>query len=512
MQGGFWATVGKRRFFLLWVSLILLVFLSISLLNSLGQILSGKDGANSSANGPGVSIDNPVFSPLARASHIRTFEFSPGAHVIYDGNAGRNFLQDNASEPEWWTTADQAPPDSDPSLEGHDRSPSGNVSDNPVPRLRSGDFDLQARAREFISAGVADLLDLLRDKDVNRSSDNSGSKSNPFDEVLKNSSSATSSSATSSENSATAADKSPKTGSTDSAKPDQTAAAPASSSGGTPAQANGTFLFIGSFGDEQVATVVGTSQGLVSLSDNSAASFNLAGLGNQSYDLKIILRNAENQESIAYGDVNGDGYPDLVVTNKVDNVAYVYLNDGQGNYILNSQIDGGLGPAATAIADFNGDGSPDIALMTQIAKQIVVDGPGLRKFIFLPTSKIDKAYSSLIPYDYNGDGLNDLLLTDYLGQTVSVYLNQGDATFVESGSSPLDSFPYLQSTADLNGDGIADTVYVQHFGNQISIVVVNGADGSVSSLVNAIFDPSVYFVVGDFNQDGVIDIGIAHRQ
>jgi hypothetical protein len=196
----------------------------------------------------------------------------------------------------------------------------------------------------------------------------------------------------------------------------------------------------------------------------------------------------------------------------VDNETYVYLNDGQGNYILTSQIDGGLGPAATAIADFNGDGSPDIAVMTQIAGQIVVDGKGLRKFIFLPSSKIDKAYSSFIPYDFNGDGINDLLLTDYLGQTVSVYLNQGDATFVESSSSPLDSFPYLQCKADLNGDGIADTVYVQHFGNQISIVVVNGADGSISSLGNAIFDPSVYFVVGDFNQDGVFDIAIAHRQ
>jgi hypothetical protein len=117
-----------------------------------------------------------------------------------------------------------------------------------------------------------------------------------------------------------------------------------------------------------------------------------------------------------------------------------------------------------------------------------------------------------MPYDFDGDGVNDLLLTNYSDLTVSVYLNQKDATFVESTVLPLQSFPFLQSKADLNGDGIDDVVYVQHVGDQISIVVVNGKDGSISSLANTMLDPSIYYVLGDFNQDGVIDIAIAHRR
>ncbi|MGD0101093.1 MAG: VCBS repeat-containing protein [Acidobacteriota bacterium] len=370
-----------------------------------------------------------------------------------------------------------------------------------MPRLRSGNFDAQARAGDFISSGVADLLNMLREKDLKRSLDKDSSTTNPFEEALT----------TASNDEAPA--KAKQTSSPDSAaKQVQKTADNPSSSGGDPAKTNGIFLFIGNFADQQVAATTATAQDLIVPSNSSAATFDLAGFGKQSFDLNIILRNPDNQESIAVGDLNGDGFPDLVITSRVNNRAFVYINDGQGNYVLKSDIYGGFGPAAAAIANFGGDGSPDIAVMLADDKRIVVDGNGLRRFIFLPTSLIDRVYSSIMPYDFDGDGVNDLLLTNYSDLTVSVYLNQKDATFVESTVLPLQSFPFLQSKADLNGDGIDDVVYVQHVGNQVSIVVVNGKDGSISSLANTISDPSIYYVLGDFNQDGVIDIAIAHRR
>jgi len=350
--------------------------------------------------------------------------------------------------------------------------------------------------------GVADLLSSLRQKDLKRSSDKDGS-TNPFEQALK----ATSSDA--------AVDKTKTAANTDITKQDQKTAqnnSTTSAGGGTSAKTNSKFLFIGNFNDRLVGTVLATSQDLFYQSKANAAVFDLGDLGKQSFDLDIILRNIDNQESISFGDLNGDGFPDLVVTNMVTNRAYVFLNDGQGNFTISSEIYGGLGSAAAAIGDFNGDGSPDVAVVIQTGKSIVVDGKGLRKFIFLPTSPIDNEYSSIIPCDFNGNGINDLLLTNYRDLSVSVYLNQGDATFVESTSLPLQSFPYLQYKADLNGDGIDDLVYVQHIGNQISIVVVNGMDGRISSLANTAVDPSVYYVLGDFNQDGVIDIAIARRK
>ncbi len=503
MRGGFLAGIKKKKSFLLWLAPIAFILVSIPVLSSLGQILSLKNTAGLETKSSSLISENPVFIPLVRASrHFQ--ELNSGSRVIYDGNsiADRSFSWEDQSKPEWWIPeVEGAESESAQLSESHNSISSEKLlSQNPLPRLRSGDLDAQARALEFISMGVTDLLNSLREKNLNRSSDGS---TNPFEQALK----ATSSNA--------AVDKTKTAATPDAPKQEQQPAqntSTASAGGGTPAKTNGKFLFIGNFDGQQVGTVLATSQDLFYQSNASAAVFDLAGLGNQSFDLNIILRNIDNQESISYGDLNGDGFPDLVVTNMVTNRAYVFLNDGQGNFTISSEIYGGLGPAAAAIGDFNGDGSPDVAVIIQTGKSIVVDGKGLRKFIFLPTSPIDKVYSSIIPYDFNGDGLNDLLLTNFGDSTTSVYLNQGDGTFVESTSLPLQSFPYLQYKADLNGDGIEDLVYVQHVGNQISIVVVNGMDGRISALANTAVDPSVYYVLGDFNQDGVIDIAIARHR
>lgn len=510
MRGEFPADLKKRKSFLLWGLLVLFLLVFIPVLSSLGQILSVKNITGGEAKGFSSILDNPVFSPLVRASsHFQESPFTSGSHVIYDGStmADWNLSWEDQDKPEWWIAEDQGV-EFERSSENNNGTTAGEKpsSQNPVPRLSFGNLNAQARASEFISTGVADLLNRLREKDLTRSSSTDG-LTNPFEEALTVASSETNSDPTKK----AAAPNTP-TQNQSVAKSDAQNSAPASNGGGTPVKTNNNFLFVGNFNNQQVGTVLATSQDLFSQSSASTATFDLSGYGQQSFNLYIILRNINNQESISFGDLNGDGFPDLVVTNMVTNKALIYLNDGQGNYNIYSEIDGGLGPVAATISDFNGDGSPDVAVLFQTTQNIVTDGKGIRKFIFLPTSPVDKQYSSLIPYDFDGNGINDLLLTNYSDLTVSVYLNQGDGTFVESTSLPIQSFPLLQYKADLNGDGIDDLVYVQHIGNQISIVVVNGKDGTISSLVNTALDPSIYYVLGDFNQDGVIDIAIAHSQ
>lgn len=510
MQGGVLVNIEKKKSFLLWGALLFGGLFSISMLTSLGQILSQKDSADPELLARVISADSSAFNPAARAKTLfRSFEFSQGAHIIYDGNAiaGRNFFDSDEAESAWWISSDSAIPEMEAVRESAGET-SSLKNGNPVPRLWAGDFDPQARAKEFVSMGVADLLNLLRDKDLKRSYDKDA-KSNPFEEALKNSSGESAGDEKSAESTG---DKTKSSSNGDSSNQDQQGSTDASSGEGTPAQTANPFLIVGGFGDQLLTVASGTSQELLYPVNNSGAVLDIAGAGIQTFDLKMLLRNSDSRESIAFGDLNSDGFPDLVVTNRATNKAYIYINDGQGNYVITSEIYGGLSPAAATIADFGGEGSPDIAVIIQTGKRIVVDGKGLRKFIFFPTSEIDKPYSSLLPCDFDGNGINDLLLTDYGDHTVSMYLNQGDGTFVHSGSYPIESIPYLQAKADLNGDGIEDSVFVQHVGNQVAIVMVNGADNSVSSLANTTYDPSVYYVLGDFNQDGVADIAIARRR
>ena len=54
--------------------------------------------------------------------------------------------------------------------------------------------------------------------------------------------------------------------------------------------------------------------------------------------------------------------------------------------------------------------------------------------------------------------------------------------------------------------------YIQSLGDNISVAMMNGKDGTISNLGNMTLDPSLCFVLGDFNMDGIVDIALAHRK
>jgi hypothetical protein len=61
-------------------------------------------------------------------------------------------------------------------------------------------------------------------------------------------------------------------------------------------------------------------------------------------------------------DLNGDGKPDLAVTNDTDNTVSVLLNDGGGTLAAKVDYATGKEPVSVAVGDINGDGKPDLAV------------------------------------------------------------------------------------------------------------------------------------------------------
>jgi hypothetical protein len=191
---------------------------------------------------------------------------------------------------------------------------------------------------------------------------------------------------------------------------------------------------------------------------------------------------------LAVGDFNGDGRPDLVVSNNGDNTVSVLLNTTPAGsemvtFAAQQTFSVGSAPTGVAVADFNGDGRPDIAVVNLNDKTVRV------LLNTTPAGATTLSFNGSVPFnvgagpegiavgDFNGDGRPDLAVTNEVDKTVSVLLNTTAAgsmtpTFAAQKTFAVGTNPVGVAAADLNGDGRPD------------LVVTNASDKTVSVLLN----------------------------
>src|SRR5215510_3106608 len=112
--------------------------------------------------------------------------------------------------------------------------------------------------------------------------------------------------------------------------------------------------------------------------------------------------------SVAVGDLNGDGQPDLAVANFASNSVSILLGKGDGRFTAAQNFRVGSNPYFVAVGDFNGDQRLDLAVANS--------------------------------------GSND----------VSILLGEGDGRFTEARNFPAGSHPWSVAVGDFNGDDKAD--------------------------------------------------------
>src|SRR5437660_9756630 len=69
--------------------------------------------------------------------------------------------------------------------------------------------------------------------------------------------------------------------------------------------------------------------------------------------------------SVVIGDLNGDGKPDLAVSNDGDESVSILLNTGTGSFGSATRVDVGPSPPSVAIGGLNGGGKLDVAVANE---------------------------------------------------------------------------------------------------------------------------------------------------
>jgi len=212
--------------------------------------------------------------------------------------------------------------------------------------------------------------------------------------------------------------------------------------------------------------------------------------------------------AIAVADFNGDGKADLATANI--NSAHVAVLLGNGDGTFGSAVGYLAANTSTslALADFNGDGKLDIA--TGNAGSIsLLRGNGNGTFqAALVYQNAGPQGQTIATGDFNGDGKPDLVSANSFGDNVSVLLGNGDGTFQSAATYAAGTEPRWVVVADFNGDGRLDLAVANEGDNDVTLLLGNGAGGftAATGAPFTVGNGPVYVAAGDFNGDGRPDL------
>jgi hypothetical protein len=236
--------------------------------------------------------------------------------------------------------------------------------------------------------------------------------------------------------------------------------------------------------------------------------------------------------SIVSGDVNGDGLPDLLVTDQTGQGltgSQIYINQGNGLFAIGALVveSGRYNiPMAGVLADVNGDGCLDAVVGDINGFVWVALGDCKGNFPSVTSVPMGDSNSQIALADVNGDGHLDILTTstpsalsgggigDIAGNNLCVAFGDGQGNFSPGRVYTGTGESYSLALADFNGDGKPDVVTVSPETDTSTVYLNDGSGGfgfpqgawvgvPNNEIINAPISPVSF---ADVNGDGKSDV------
>ncbi len=222
--------------------------------------------------------------------------------------------------------------------------------------------------------------------------------------------------------------------------------------------------------------------------------------------------------AVALADLNNDTKLDVIVGKDQQTLFYVLLNDGTGTLGAATSFASGLGANSIAVGNFNNDGQPDIAIANSLSDSVTVSlGDGKMDLaVFRPTTGawyiLQSSNGLLASYfwglegdvptqaDFDADGKTD----------VAVFRKPGGIWYVLRSSDNSLTTQFWGQTGDrplpgdYDGDDKAD--FVVYRPSQGAWYVRRSSGGSFMTVILTTHTPSHQTAPGDFDGDGSIDV------
>lgn len=217
------------------------------------------------------------------------------------------------------------------------------------------------------------------------------------------------------------------------------------------------------------------------------------------------------KSQIAFGDINGDGFPDIGAISRLADGPWIWKGDGKGHWTdasaglpRESFCGGGM-----KFGDVNNDGKMDVAIADHCRGAFVYLGDGDGHWTNASAGLPTVGSEDVALGDFNQDGCLDVVAVAAGEEGIHAYAGNCKGVWKESSNGlPHTEWGNALKVADADGDGNLDIVAACAAGPR---VYLGDGKGNFREASEGLPAPDVHGLywgvdVGDVNGDGKLDI------